>query len=186
MREKLSDNSLDNRKKNVTKNASKYSHVNGIESNNFEAYMKDYKRRYRKKNGLFKIDCYCEKRVLDKINHLYGFGEKLQKKKRFKKYFIISISIALIPALGLIYPMLFGVKEWGEGIIKYCVHDSHKPGGTAHANCEKTILYDYKEILQNIGDANYFIFPFIGVIILLLFIYILIKVIKYRRLISGK
>ncbi|KMZ88887.1 hypothetical protein PVMG_06190 [Plasmodium vivax Mauritania I] len=96
MREKLSDNSIDDRKKNVAQNASKYYHIKGIESNNFEAYMKDYKGRYKKKNELFNLDCYCEKILLDKIHNLHVFGQKMKNdKKCFKTYFLKNVELVL-------------------------------------------------------------------------------------------
>ncbi|KMZ88890.1 hypothetical protein PVBG_05819 [Plasmodium vivax Brazil I] len=123
MREKLSDNSIDDRKINVAQNVSKYSHLKEIKSNNFEAYTKDYKRRHRKKRGFLKLDCYCEKIVLDNIHNLHVFGQKMKNdKKCFKSYFLKKCGIglilfALIPALGFIFSVLFGVKTWGNGIF---------------------------------------------------------------------
>ncbi|VUZ99773.1 Plasmodium exported protein, unknown function [Plasmodium vivax] len=131
-------------------------------SNNVDNYLKSYKNRYSKKKGLSKLDCYCEKKVLDKIHSLYGVGEKLRnEKKSFKKYFLKKYGIglilfALIPSLSLIFPILFGVENWWDAIIKFC--------GTTTHNSDKTL----------------------GGCVLLFVFYTLIKVVKYERLKSGK
>ncbi|KMZ88917.1 hypothetical protein PVBG_06292, partial [Plasmodium vivax Brazil I] len=76
--------------------------------------MKGYKDRYMKKKGLSKLDCYYENKVFGKINHIRDIAEKMHNdKKRWKKFFlkkygIVLMLFALIPAIGLIFPILFG------------------------------------------------------------------------------
>ncbi|KMZ76769.1 hypothetical protein PVIIG_05850 [Plasmodium vivax India VII] len=185
MTEKLSDHSVVGGKKYIADQISTNSQLRGKRLNYIDVYMKDYEKRYRKMKGISKLDCYCEKRVFDKINNLCDFGEKMQNKKRFKKYGIVLTLIALIPAVGLIFPILFGVENLWAGTIDYCVHDSHKVDASPHSGCNKLVLTNCKDILDSFGKANGLIFSFIGAIIFLLCIYILIKIIKYNRM-SGR
>ncbi|KNA02596.1 hypothetical protein PVNG_05140 [Plasmodium vivax North Korean] len=141
LREKLSDNNMDNRKKNVAENVSKYSQIKRIESNNFDAYMKDYKRRYGGKKGLYKLDCYCEKKLFSKIHHIDEIAQRFKNdNKSFKKCFLRKYSIGLIffaltPALGFILPILFGVEGWGKGVLKICTNNTHY-GSTQPQGCD--------------------------------------------------
>ncbi|KMZ76602.1 hypothetical protein PVIIG_05784, partial [Plasmodium vivax India VII] len=75
--------------RNIYANLSAYSQVKRKESNNIEQYMKNYKHRYGEKNGLSKLECYCENKVFGKINHMCDIAEKMEKnKKRWKKFFL--------------------------------------------------------------------------------------------------
>ncbi|KMZ83386.1 hypothetical protein PVBG_05933 [Plasmodium vivax Brazil I] len=191
LRENFSDNNMDNRKKNVAQNVSKYSQIKGIESNNFDAYMKDYKRRYGEKKGLYKLDCYCEKKVFNKIHHIDEIAQRFKNdNKSFKKCFLIKYGIgliffALIPALGLILPILFGVKEWGNGIYNICNTDDHyinDPG----AGCSNIHPSVGKNGIDNIWISQQ-IFSFIMIIVVfVVIIYIWIKFKKYQKLKTGK
>ncbi|KMZ76627.1 hypothetical protein PVIIG_06251 [Plasmodium vivax India VII] len=160
-------------------------------SNNVENYLKSYKSRYSKKKGLSKLDCYCEKKVLDRFHGLYGVGEKLRnEKKSFKKFFLKKYGIglilfALIPALSLIFPILFGVENWWDAIIKFCGDASHVDAGTS-IRCTKRHKYNWEAPLDYTYTAL-MVFTFTMIIIILLFVfYTLIKVVKYERLKSGK
>ncbi|KMZ82061.1 hypothetical protein PVIIG_06366 [Plasmodium vivax India VII] len=160
-------------------------------SNNVENYLKSYKNRYSRKKGLSKLDCYCEKNVLDKIHGLYGVGEKLRnEKKSFKKFFLKKYGIgliifALIPAVGFIYSILFGVKNGGRGIFKLCVDIEHTNDGNS-LQCNDVHQYKWDTTLNNIGYFNY-VFTFIMLfVVLVVVIYILMKVIKYEKLKAGK
>ncbi|CAI7719089.1 Protein of unknown function, putative [Plasmodium vivax] len=187
MREKLSDHSVIEKNKNISDQISTNSQLSDKRLNYIEVYMKDYEKRYRKMKGISKLDCYCEKKLFDKIHNLREFGEMMQNKKLFKKYAIVLTSIALIPAVGLIFPILFGVDKLWKGAIDYCLDEKHKiDGSSVHTNCTKIALTHYQNILDSLGKANGLIFCFIGVIVFLLCIYLLIKIIKYNRLISGR
>ncbi|KNA02586.1 hypothetical protein PVNG_05130 [Plasmodium vivax North Korean] len=185
MREKLSSHSVVGKKKYIADQITTNSKLNGKRLNYIDVYMKDYEKRHRKKKGISKLDCYCEKKVFDKIHNVCEFGVMMQNKNPFKKYTIVLILIALIPALGLIFPILFGVKNLWDGTIDNCVHNSHSGNGTAHSGCNTLVLTNCKDILESFGRANGLIFFFIGAIVLLLCIYILIKIIKYKRLMSA-
>ncbi|KMZ76771.1 hypothetical protein PVIIG_05852 [Plasmodium vivax India VII] len=87
------------------------------ESSQLELYKKNYKKRYNKKKGLKKLDCYWEKKIFDKIEKVNVIAEKTQNRKmRFikkilNKYTISLLLLALTPYLGLILPAMFGDKN---------------------------------------------------------------------------
>ncbi|SCA81862.1 Plasmodium exported protein, unknown function, partial [Plasmodium vivax] len=160
-------------------------------SNNVDNYLKSYKYRYSKKRGLKKLDCYCEKKVLDKIHGLYGVGEKLRKEKKsfqkffLKKYGIGLIFFALIPAVSLIYYILFGANSWWDGIYMFCDNNTHVSAETS-TDCNYRHQYKWKPYVDYIYPAL-MLFTFIMIIIILLSVfYTLIKVVKYEKLKSGK
>ncbi|CAI7718314.1 hypothetical protein PVIIG_05751 [Plasmodium vivax India VII] len=78
-----------NRKEtNSSKDISTYSNFGKKGLDYLDNYNKDYERRYAKKKGIAKWDCYCEKKIFDKINNIYELAEKMQNnKKGFKKGF---------------------------------------------------------------------------------------------------
>ncbi|VUZ99845.1 Plasmodium exported protein, unknown function [Plasmodium vivax] len=160
-------------------------------SNNLDIYLKSYKNRYSKKKGLSKLDCYFEKKVLEKIHGLYGVGEKLRNEKKsfknfiLKKYGIGLILFALIPALGLIYPILFGGGKWWKCMFLFCPKENHNRGEGA-GTCPNRHSYKWEATLGYIRPAV-LVFTWTMIIIILLFVfYTLIKVVKYERLKSGK
>ncbi|SCA81730.1 Protein of unknown function, putative, partial [Plasmodium vivax] len=160
-------------------------------SNNVDNYLKSYKNRYSKKKGLSKLDCYCEKKVLDKIHGLYGVRDKLRNEKKsfknffLKKYGICLILFALIPALGFIYPILFGAGDWWKGVLPICSDTGHTDHAKSAA-CNKIHKYNWETPLGYIKPAV-LVFTWTMIIIVLLFVfYTLIKIVKYERLKSGK
>ncbi|KMZ77376.1 hypothetical protein PVIIG_06368 [Plasmodium vivax India VII] len=191
LRDKISDNTMNNRKKKLEDHYSTYSQLKRKESNNLDVYMKDYKRRYGKKNGLLKLDCYCEKKVFDRIHSINEIAHKYQNDKKgfkkilFKKYGIFLILLALYPAIGLVFPILFGTKEGSRGIYKLCTNEGH----TTELNgseCPDLHLDNWEKPVEYIG-LSFKIFSFAMVIIIILFfVYMLIKVIKYEKLKAGK
>ncbi|CAI7719408.1 Plasmodium exported protein, unknown function [Plasmodium vivax] len=188
LREKLPDSRSYKKKRYVSESVSAHSKVKRKELNSIDAYMKNYKERYKKKKGLSKLDCYCENKIFGKFNHICDIAEKMEKNKKsskkffLKKYGIGLIIFALIPALGLIYPILFGLKSFGSGILELC----YRTGGGSHDSCNKFHPVIAKEELEKIADVP-LSFSFITLVIFLLFIiYILIKVIKYEKIKAGK
>ncbi|KMZ81960.1 hypothetical protein PVIIG_03766 [Plasmodium vivax India VII] len=197
---KLSDRRPYTEKRNVSDNISVYSHVKRNESNNIDAYMKNFKRRYGKKKGLSKLDCYYENKVFRKINSICDIAEKMHydntnaKKIFLKKYGIGLISFALIPALGFIFRILFGFSRKFPGILGPCPDDHFTSSGssTSHSNeaqykdCTKKWVDEQHTLIENLECAN-MIFTIIMIsIVILFFIYILIKVIKYEKIKAGK
>ncbi|CAI7718350.1 Plasmodium exported protein, unknown function [Plasmodium vivax] len=181
LREKLSDD------------ISIYGKIRKKKPDNFEAYVNNYKRRYRKKKGLSKLDCYCEKKVFDKILYMRELSEKVHNDKKrfkkifFKKYGIGLIMFALIPALGFILPLLFGVEKWGDGVIPLCKQDGHdNDNKITSESCTKWHEFQVKNNISYMKIFNN-IFSFTMITIILIFlIYIIIKLIKYEKLRAGK
>ncbi|SCA83358.1 Protein of unknown function, putative, partial [Plasmodium vivax] len=189
--EKLPDRRTYKSESIVYDELSTYPRVKGKASNNIDAYMKNYKNRYNRKKGLSKLDCYYEKKVFDKFNDICDIGKKMQYDEKrsnkffLKKYGIYLILFVLTPALSLIFPITFGIGGGSRGIIDYCLHAGHTVGKT-HSGCSKTGLTDYKDIIDQISYIP-LIFSFLMITISILFIiYILIKVIKYEKIKSGK
>ncbi|EDL42647.1 variable surface protein Vir10/35, truncated, putative, partial [Plasmodium vivax] len=102
---------------------------------------------------------------------------------------------ALLPTIGLIFPILFGIGGEYEGILGLCKGDhfdgadsnkKHKSGDDDIGKCFRKLLYDNKELIDIMKYIN-MLFSFILVTtVLLVFVYILSKVIKYERIKSGK
>ncbi|SCA81848.1 Protein of unknown function, putative, partial [Plasmodium vivax] len=191
-KEKLSHNSVDKRRGNIN-DMSTYSQLNVKKTNNLDAYMNIYKKRYAKKKGFAKLDCYCEKKVFDKIHYVEKIAENCQNdEKRFrnfilKKYGIGLIIFALLPLLGFIVPFLFGGKSAPIPLC-YSTCDQHDPndeGKQAHLNKSYVTILPKGSwpIIEkiNIVYVSLSIILFLSVII-----YALIKVIKYQKLKSGK
>ncbi|VUZ99546.1 Plasmodium exported protein, unknown function [Plasmodium vivax] len=190
---KLSRDSISKNRKNIENDISICSQLHKKGLNNLDTYMKNYKRRYAKKKGLSKLDCYCEKKVFDRINYIYTLSDKMRsdkngfKKKILKKYGIGFIILTLIPALGLIFYILFGYNEELGGAIKLCNDSGHYTGDN-HTNegCTALNAKRWKTTVENIEISNV-IFSFTTItVVLLFFIYILTKVIKYEKLKAGK
>ncbi|KMZ98414.1 hypothetical protein PVNG_04358, partial [Plasmodium vivax North Korean] len=105
------------------------------------------------------------------------------------------ILFALIPALALIYLILFGPGNKIEGLLGVCPNSNdsngHIKSDGSHADntfgtCHRKWMYDYKDTIIKLGDASY-IFSFIMIVInLLVLFYILIKIMKYKKIKSGK
>ncbi|VUZ99545.1 Plasmodium exported protein, unknown function [Plasmodium vivax] len=198
LREKLSDRSQYTEKRNTSDNITDYSHIKRNESNYIDVYMKNYKNRYGKKKGLSKLDCYYENKVFRKFCDISDIGKKMKydekRSKRFflKKYGLGLILFTLIPALGLIFPMLFGISGSKiQSIIGFCTDNNHFNSDKQHkagtySTCNYKWLYDNEDLIIKV---SYFpvIFSYIMVIIVISVVfYILIKLIKYERLKSGK
>ncbi|KMZ88772.1 hypothetical protein PVBG_05864 [Plasmodium vivax Brazil I] len=199
LREKLSDRRPYKNERNIYNNSSVYSRVNRNASNHIDVYMKNYKNRYMKKRGLSKLDCYYENKVFDKFNQICDIGIKMQyDEKRSKKFFLKKYGIglilfSLIPALGLIFPMLFGIRGRKiPSILGPCPDDTHfTKGENKHTKGNYTTCpYNWLYVNEDtIIKVSYFaeIFSYIMIVIVIFVVfYILIKLIKYEGLRSGK
>ncbi|KMZ76772.1 hypothetical protein PVIIG_05853, partial [Plasmodium vivax India VII] len=190
-KDNLPDRNLHKNRRNVSEHIPTYSSVRSKASNNFDLYMKNYKRRYGKKKGLSKLDCYCEKKVFDKILYIKKLSENVHNdKKRFKKIFLKKYGIgliffALIPALGFIYYILFGIKYWKlKGVFPFCDNDQHNESNKD--DCPKWHEFELEHQMHYMWLFNaIFSFTMIAIIYTFL-IYIIIKFIKYEKLKSGK
>ncbi|SCA81705.1 Plasmodium exported protein, unknown function, partial [Plasmodium vivax] len=199
LREKLPDRIPYKEKRNVSDNITAFSHVKKIGSNNIEQYMNNYKHRHGKKKGLSKLDCYYENKVFGKFNHICDIAKNMQydkkrsKKFLYRKYGIGLFLFALLPAIGLIFPILFG---WGDnpGVWGICIKDhfsnlqtfKHKDTGDKYTQCTSQWLYKHKDVINIMGCVNTAFSCIMVTIVLLVFIYIIAKVVKYERIKSGK
>ncbi|SCA83764.1 Plasmodium exported protein, unknown function, partial [Plasmodium vivax] len=180
-----------NKKIKTEKGISTYGSLKPEGLNYLDTYRKNYKKRYSKKKGLAKLDCYCEKIVFDRLDKIREIGnkwrndERLLKKKLKEKYGTFFILFSLLPFLGFIFHILFGNDKIGNGILNICMgtgsdhgNNSPKCGGNHGVITQET--YNY------ISYAN-FVYSFLmTIIVIYFFIYILVKVIKYERLKEGK
>ncbi|KMZ83204.1 hypothetical protein PVBG_06319 [Plasmodium vivax Brazil I] len=101
--------------------------------------------------------------------------------------------LALIPTLGLIYPIMFGINKDYPGIAGICDDNAHFTAAQPkkHTNGQyETCLYNWLYVNENlINSFSYvsYIYMFItSVIVLLIVSYILIKFIKYEKLKARK
>ncbi|KMZ77295.1 hypothetical protein PVIIG_05654 [Plasmodium vivax India VII] len=171
-------------------------------SNHMDDYLKNYKNRYSKKRGLKKLDCYYENKVFNKIRHICDIAENTKNDKKGSKYFFLKkyniglFLLSLLPVIGLIYPILFGIGENYSGVLGACETShidssskAHKTGTISDVNysdCTKKWMYDYKDSIKNTGLSYMIVSLIIVSIVLFVVIYILIKLIKYQRLKAGR
>ncbi|KNA01514.1 variable surface protein Vir10 [Plasmodium vivax North Korean] len=79
--------------------------------NNMEIYKKSFQCKYNKKKGLAKLDCYCEKKIFDKLDNICDLAKRVNdKKKTYKKVLLFYIMIKMIKYERLIYREVEGKK----------------------------------------------------------------------------
>ncbi|SCA83744.1 Protein of unknown function, putative [Plasmodium vivax] len=193
VRQKYVDYGMNKNIKNGAEKKSTYTQVKGDSLNKLDAYRKGYKHRHSKKKGLAKFECYCEKKIFDKIEYINCLGEgKKSGKKSFtktilNKYTIYFFLFALIPFIGLIIPKLCDDDGPVKNVFKVILGDCTKPKSESNQNECK---YGYTHIPHSASMAilclNYIIsYAFLAVSITLI-IYTFIKIIKYEKLKAGK
>ncbi|KNA00882.1 hypothetical protein PVNG_06132 [Plasmodium vivax North Korean] len=198
-KEKYSDYGINKSIKNRDKFISTYEDINEKNINVLDTYMKDYKQRYSKKKGLEKLDCYFEKRIFDKIDHIQNIAEKIQKNKKFnknkipRKYIYGLIIFGSLPFLGLVILLFFNdynplIKNW---CLKGCQSKHGKTGSDITAEKVHTEMdFIWKDIDQNtwnmITTANTVFLCVSTVVVTFVLFYVLKKVIKYSCLKDGK
>ncbi|SCO66143.1 Protein of unknown function, putative, partial [Plasmodium vivax] len=167
---------------------SSYGRLNSVRLNHLDNYMKGYNKRYSKKSGFAKLDCYCEKKIFDKIDYINKLAEKMQnnkksyKKQIFNKFVFKFILFALLPLLGLIFPILFGGKDKDDTIIKWC-KKSHDTGKICKFY---PVVHGTQEAYDAVTYMNYVIFYLLLTTVIFVIIYAFIKLIKYEKLKAGK
>ncbi|SCA83546.1 Plasmodium exported protein, unknown function, partial [Plasmodium vivax] len=185
------------------KNISKYSHVKKGKASDLDAYKKEYKKRYDKKKGIAKLDCYCEKKIFDKIEHAHDLAKKFvddkksYKKVIYRKYGYLLITFAVLPLLGLVIPVFFGEHNPLTQVL--CLSNCRSKHGTSKTTPDSVeeALKIHKSaglFMASIDENTWNIITTVNSVIsyLLIFlflfvvIYILIKVIKYEKLKSCK
>ncbi|KMZ76696.1 hypothetical protein PVIIG_05308 [Plasmodium vivax India VII] len=186
--ENFSDDKNYHKMKDNLEVTSTYGNLNKNVLSDLDNYKKCYKNRYSKKKGLAKLDCYYEKKVFDKIDVIYEVSRKMKndkkafKKKIYKKFGYRLILFALLPSLGLIYPVLFyGGKK---AIIPWCGDPNH-PKRKNQGDCDIKRVFNKGELIPY-DYMNTTISCILSIIVLSAFFYIITKFIKYERIKAGK
>ncbi|VUZ99459.1 Plasmodium exported protein, unknown function [Plasmodium vivax] len=171
---------------------STYRNMKNSDSKKLKLYKTSYRHRYAKKKGLSKLDCYCEKKVFDKIDDIGKLAEMLQnnkkllKKKFYKKFGIGCIILSLVPVLGFIIPLVhYGYFEIMEKCFNNCKKGAHKKvdeDDYAHDDDTYPKASIDKETWRIIEIVNAIFLYVTTFIVLSGLIYIFIKFIKYQRL----
>ncbi|KMZ76694.1 hypothetical protein PVIIG_05306 [Plasmodium vivax India VII] len=165
----------------------------------FESYKKNYKQRYTKKKGLAKTDCYLEKKVFDKFEYIDNITGKMTNKRNayrkiiFNKYTMRLILFALLPSLGIIFPILFSAENREGRLVRWTnrICPTYYVGQSTGEQC--VLCRDgYYHLFTAKGSysISYFFNALITTILLIaacfMVFYTLVKVIKYVRIKSGK
>ncbi|CAI7721815.1 Plasmodium exported protein, unknown function [Plasmodium vivax] len=157
-------------------------------TNNLEVYKKKYEKRYKKKNRLAKLDCYCEKKIFDIIGKVETLAENMHNNRKslkgiiYKRLCFPLFLISLLPFCGFMFPLFFDTIFGGVNCYSECTqHDSQ---GSHRGKFYKTKIS--KAQWNEIVILNKVIIFLLIIIVIIVLIYILIKVIKYERLKSGK
>ncbi|KNA02388.1 hypothetical protein PVNG_01542 [Plasmodium vivax North Korean] len=193
VRQNYVDYGMNKNIKNEAEKKSTYSQVKGDSLNKLDAYKKGYNHRYSKKKGLAKFECYCEKKVFDKIEYINCLGERKKSgKKSFKKtilnkYTIRFFLFALLPFLGLIIRILFGKGIGDDNYFNVYFGDCEAPKDPIRdKSCKNNFNHISSDASWAILCLNYIIsYAFLAVSIVLI-IYTFIKIIKYEKLKAGK
>ncbi|KMZ94648.1 hypothetical protein PVMG_02537 [Plasmodium vivax Mauritania I] len=187
LREKL-PNYRNHRGKKKQDDISSYGHLNRAGLNDLDNYMKGYNNRYSKKKGMAKLDCYCEKKIFDKIDYINKIAEKLENnKKSYKKnicnkFVFKFILFAFSPLLGLIFPILFKGESENDAIIIWC-----KDGHEGDEPCRFfPVIHAPEDVAFAVKYINHVIFYLLLTIVIFVIIYSFIKLLKYEKLKAGK
>ncbi|KMZ81723.1 hypothetical protein PVIIG_05555 [Plasmodium vivax India VII] len=197
IKKQYSGKGMHNHTKNDTEGIGPYSHLKKGGLSDLDAYKKSYKKRYSKKNALAKLECYCEKKVFDKIDYTYNLAEKMKsdeksyKKKIYHKYGYGLIIFSLVPVLGLIIPLLFNKNfKIIERCFERCTLSTHMKtvsvNNKVHDNDKYPLALIEKDTWNIITTVNDVFLYLSFIFVLFVVIYILIKVVKYERLKAGK
>ncbi|KMZ85854.1 hypothetical protein PVBG_03319 [Plasmodium vivax Brazil I] len=193
VRQNYTDYGMNKNIKNGAEKKSTYSQVKGKSLNKLDAYKQGYKHRYSRKKGLAKFECYCEKKVFDKIEYIncLGEGKKGGKKSVTKtilnKYTIRFFLFSLLPFLGLIIHILFGNGDAEtKNYFNVFWGDCNDLTDEEPKTCKNGYLHIPEKATMAIFCLNYIIsYAFLAVFIILI-IYTFIKIIKYEKLKAGK
>ncbi|SCO66134.1 Plasmodium exported protein, unknown function [Plasmodium vivax] len=173
---------LDNREDHL----STYVHLKQGSSNDLDAYMNEYKKRYSKRKGLYKMYCFYEQKIFKSIDKIHKHLENMNstkgifKKILYNKYGFRILLLCLFPLIGIIIRVL---DEYGVGEkIKGCSEPGHTGG---NKECYYSILYKIEEVVP----LSYICVASLSIYFIIFFsagIYILKKIIKYNNLKNGK
>ncbi|KMZ88646.1 hypothetical protein PVBG_06008 [Plasmodium vivax Brazil I] len=135
--------------------------------NELDIYKKSFAGKYSKKKGLAKLECYCEKRIFDKLDGIYLLYNNMKDDiKGFKKK--IRKRYGLPCCLSVIYFYIMGIFNVLAACGVKCFFSATKT--------EDELFYTVYSILLII----------LPIIIFLVLSYIAIKIKKYDRLLKGK
>ncbi|SCA83713.1 Protein of unknown function, putative, partial [Plasmodium vivax] len=167
---------------------SSYGQLNKAVLNDLDNYMKGYNKRYYKKKGLAKLDCYYEKKIFDKIDYINKLAEKLEnnkksyKKKILRKFVFKFILFAFLPLLGLIFPILFGGEDNDNPIISWC-----KETHSSSQRCKfSPVVHGKQEAYDAVYYVNHVISYLLLTTVIFDIIYAFVKLIKYEKIKAGK
>ncbi|VUZ93914.1 Plasmodium exported protein, unknown function [Plasmodium vivax] len=171
--------------------ASRRSHLNEKILTKLDVYMREYRRRYSRKKGLEKLECYYEKKLFDLLERVSEIAEKTNydkkrcKKILFRKYGIKLILFILFPLLGFIMPILFWSEEKQPALINFCTEERHSkslvhPDHKTYCNCNP--LQISENALLAIDRLNTIFFAIAALVNAAIMFYMFIKGFKYQRL----
>ncbi|KMZ82387.1 hypothetical protein PVIIG_05558 [Plasmodium vivax India VII] len=189
LREELKDY----RNYKVKKNSEDISAYGGLKrgiSNKLDTYKKGYKDRYGKKKGLAKLDCYYENKIFNKIDNIYELTNKINNKNKsynkkiLGKYVISFILFALLPFLGIIFPILIHGDDKDKPILPFSTEDCKNDG--ANGTCQYNLIHISQDTLDAIVYLNKTISFLLLILVVLSIVYTFIKVIKYEKLKANK
>ncbi|SCA59575.1 Plasmodium exported protein (PHIST), unknown function [Plasmodium vivax] len=142
-------------------------------SDNYRTYMKVLKRKYPKKKGFKKLNCYCEEKIFNTIENFDKISDSMNCSKRnfikilLEKYPLFLISFFFFISFGNIIPILnlYQCKDSNnkDVIIWKCLNISPSP------------------------FRIYSLFHLISwIIIIFAIIYTLLKIVKYDGIKAGR
>ncbi|CAI7721802.1 Plasmodium exported protein, unknown function [Plasmodium vivax] len=151
---------------------------------NLFSYKRNYERRYSRKKGLAKLECYCEKKIFDKIDDINKLSEKLHNdKKRLKKEILKKQckGIIILTSILVIVTILNILFTSEYALIRSC--------GSTHENTEcngNVFFHTKKEIYHSFEIPNFILFLLLSIIHISVVIYTFMKLVKYKRLKMGR
>ncbi|GAW84069.1 variable surface protein [Plasmodium gonderi] len=183
-------------KKKREQDVLKYKEIEKYGINDLDTYMKYYEQRYYSRKGLGKFDCYCEKKIFDKMEKENNINNKKVRKRLCKKYILYGVSYSLFQLFGIIIPVLDLVKS----SVIYDVFNDHydiyyqicNHGKSGHEKIEGLLYTGFGSILKTLDIPMVFFYIYItfflslSLIIMASIIYIVIKIVKYEHLKERK
>ncbi|GAW84414.1 variable surface protein [Plasmodium gonderi] len=182
-------------KKKREQDVLKYKEIEKHGINDLDTYMKYYKQRYYSRKGLRKFDCYCEKKIFDKMEKISNIKSKNVIKRLCKKYILCGVSYSLFQSCAIIISVLDLVKsnviydafKHNYGI--YYEICSHKTG---HKGIQGFLYTGFGSVLKTSNISKEFLYIYftffssLSFIIMASIIYIIIKIVKYEHLKERK
>ncbi|KMZ96430.1 hypothetical protein PVNG_06138 [Plasmodium vivax North Korean] len=158
---------------------SPYEQLSKRASNHMGVLQRNYKNRFGKKRGLAKVDHYFEKKLFDKFDNIYEVSRKMKNDKKLLKKNIynnylnrfILYFLSSLPGIVIVVLCLLNKFHISTNLCK-------EKRGENHTLCELLFL--------NITCVNIIILTIFYIIFISVFMYGLIKIIKYERIKANK